>query len=288
MNARQLKWVYLMILALIWGSSFILIKKGLVGLTALQLGSLRILFAAIFLLSVGFKSLAKIPKEKWKYIALTSLFGTFIPAYLFAIAETEIDSSVTAILNSLTPLNTLILGAMAFGISFKRSQVWGVFIGLVGSMLLVFNGAINHPDQNYYYAFLVLIASFCYALNVNFLKKYLSDLSPLSIATGNFAFLLLPTVLILFFTGFFDVIHVEKVQYSILFVMILGVVGTGVTNNLFFKLIQMTSPVFATSVTYLIPVVALFWGFFDNEMLTPVQFFGAFIILIGVYLSAKK
>lgn len=288
MNARQLKWVYLMILALIWGSSFILIKKGLVGLTALQLGSLRILFAAIFLLSIGFKSLAKIPKEKWKYIALTSLFGTFIPAYLFAIAETEIDSSVTAILNSLTPLNTLILGAMAFGINFKRSQVWGVFIGLVGSMLLVFNGAINHPDQNYYYAFLVLIASFCYALNVNFLKKYLSDLSPLSIATGNFAFLLLPTVLILFFTGFFDVIHVEKVQYSILFVMILGVVGTGVTNNLFFKLIQMTSPVFATSVTYLIPVVALFWGFFDNEILTPVQFFGAFIILIGVYLSAKK
>ena len=288
MNARQLKWVYLIILALIWGSSFILIKKGLVGLTALQLGSLRILFAAVFLLVIGFKSLAKIPKEKWKYIALTSLFGTFTPAYLFAIAETEIDSSITAILNSLTPLNTLILGSMAFGINFKKSQVWGVFIGLIGSLLLVFNGAINHPEQNYYYAILVIVASVCYAINVNLLKKYLHDLSPLSITTGNFAFLLLPTLLILFFSGFFDVIHVDAVQHSVLFIMILGVVGTGIANILFFKLIQMSSPVFATSVTYLIPIVAFFWGLLDNEMLTSVQFFGAFIILIGVYLSAKK
>ncbi|MDI1303508.1 MAG: DMT family transporter, partial [bacterium] len=267
MNARQLKWVYLMILALIWGSSFILIKKGLVGLTALQLGSLRILFAAIFLLVIGFKSLVKIPKEKWKYIALTSLFGTFTPAYLFAIAETEIDSSITAILNSLTPLNTLILGAMAFGINFKRSQVWGVFIGLVGSMLLVFNGAINHPEQNYYYAILVIVASVCYAINVKLLKKYMHDLRPLSITTGNFAFLLLPTLLILFFSGFFDVIHVDTVKHSVLFIMILGVVGTGIANILFFKLIQMSSPVFATSVTYLIPIVAFFWGLLDHEML---------------------
>lgn len=288
MNSKQLKWVYLMILALIWGSSFILIKKGLIGLTALQLGSLRIIFAAFFLLLIGFKSLTKIPKQQWKYIALTSLFGTFIPAYLFAIAETQIDSSITAILNSLTPLNTLILGALAFGISFKKSQIWGVFIGLIGSMLLVFNGAINHPDQNYYYAILVLIASICYAVNVNLIKKYLFDLSPLSITTGNFAVLLIPALLILFFSGFFDVIHVEKVQHSILFIMILGVVGTGIANVVFFKLIQMSSPVFATSVTYLIPVVAFFWGLLDNEMLTPVQFFGAFIILIGVYLSAKK
>jgi len=288
MNSKQLKWVYLMILALIWGSSFILIKKGLIGLTALQLGSLRIIFAAVFLLLIGFKSLIKIPKQQWKYIALTSLFGTFIPAYLFAIAETEIDSSITAILNSLTPLNTLILGALAFGISFKKSQIWGVFIGLVGSMLLVFNGAMNHPDQNYYYAILVLIASICYAINVNLIKKYLSNLGALSISTGNFAVLLLPALLILFFSGFSEVIHVESVQHSIVFIMILGVVGTGIANIIFFKLIQMSSPVFATSVTYLIPVVAFFWGLLDNEMLTPVQFFGAFIILIGVYLSAKK
>ncbi|RKS95142.1 EamA-like transporter family protein [Flavobacterium limicola] len=288
MESKQLKWVYLMVLALVWGSSFILIKKGLIGLTALQLGSLRIIFAAVFLILIGFKSLSKIPAYKWKYVALTSLFGTFIPAYLFAIAQTEIDSSVSSILNSLTPLNTLILGALVFGLQFKRNQIFGILIGLIGSALLILNGAIHHPEQNYYYAILVLIASICYAVNVNLIKKYLHDLSPLSITTGNFMVLFFPAFIILFCSGFFEVVHDVKVQESVLFIMVLGVVGTGIANILFFKLIQMSSPVFATSVTYLIPVVAFCWGLLDNEMLTPVQFFGAFIILIGVYLSAKK
>jgi len=288
MESKQLKWVYLIVLALVWGSSFILIKKGLIGLTALQLGSLRIIFAAVFLILIGFKSLSKIPAYKWKYIALTSLFGTFIPAYLFAIAQTEIDSSVSSILNSLTPLNTLILGALVFGLQFKRNQIFGILIGLIGSALLILNGAIHHPEQNYYYAILVLIASICYAVNVNLIKKYLHDLSPLSITTGNFMVLFFPAFMVLFFSGFFEVVHDVKVQESIIFIIILGVVGTGIANILFFKLIQMSSPVFATSVTYLIPVVAFCWGLLDNEMLTPVQFFGAFIILIGVYLSAKK
>lgn len=288
MISKQLKWVYLVVLSLVWGSSFILIKKGLIGLTAFQLGSLRIIFAAIFLLLIGFKSLAKIPRHQWKYIALTSMFGTFIPAYLFAIAQTQIDSSVSSILNSLTPLNTLILGTLAFGLHFRRNQIFGVLIGLIGSALLILNGALHHPEQNYYYAILVLIASICYATNVNLIKKYLSDLTPVSITTGNFLVLLFPATIILFFSDFFEVVQLATVQKSVLFIMILGVVGTGIANILFFKLIQMSSPVFATSVTYLIPVVAFFWGLLDHEMLTPVQFIGAFIILIGVYLSAKK
>lgn len=288
MDSKQLKWVYLITLALIWGSSFILIKKGLVGLTPLQLGSLRILFAAIFLLLIGFKSLAKIPLVQWKYIALTATLGTFVPAYLFAMAQTEIDSSVSSILNSLTPLNTLIFGILAFGLSFRRAQIFGVIIGLIGTFLLIVNGALHHPEQNYYYAILVLIASVCYAINVNLIKKYLSDLSPLSITTGNFLVLFFPALLVLYFSGFFEVIALESVQHSVLFVMILGVMGTGIANIIFFKNIQISSPVFATSVTYLIPVVAFGWGLLDNEMLTPVQFLGAFIILFGVYLSAKK
>ena len=288
MESKQLKWAYLTVLALVWGSSFILIKKGLIGLSALQLGSLRILFAALFLVVIGFKSLSKIPKYKWKYIALTSMFGTFIPAYLFAIAQTQIDSSVSSILNSLTPLNTLILGALVFGLQFKRNQIIGILIGLAGSALLILNGAIHHPEQNYYYAILVLIASVCYAVNVNLIKKYLHDLSPLSITTGNFMVLLLPAFSVLFFTDFFDVVQQEQVRQSVLYIVVLGVVGTGIANILFFKLIQISSPVFATSVTYLIPVVAFCWGLLDNEMLTPVQLVGAFIVLIGVYLSAKK
>lgn len=288
MDSKQLKWVYLITLALIWGSSFILIKKGLVSLTPMQLGSLRIIFAALFLMLIGFKSLAKIPQHQWKYIALTATLGTFIPAFLFSIAQTQMDSSVSAILNSLTPLNTMILGGIAFGLSFKRTQVFGVFIGLIGTFMLIINGALNHPEQNYYYAILIIIASICYAINVNLIKKYLSDLSPLSITTGNFLVLLFPALVVLFFSGFFNVIAVESVQHSVLYIILLGVVGTGIANLIFFKTIQISSPVFATSVTYLIPVVAFGWGLLDSEMLSPIQFLGAFIILFGVYLSARK
>lgn len=288
METKQLKWIYLAILSLIWGSSFILIKKGLVGLTAIQVGSFRIIFAALFLLIVGFKSLRKISRRQWKYVAVTSLFGTFIPAYLFAIAETQVNSSIVAILNSLTPLNTLVLGIIAFGIQFQKRQVLGVFVGLIGCLLLVLSGDSAGGNQNYFYLVLVVIATLSYAINVNLIKKYLHDLNSLSITTGNFAVLLLPALIILSTTDISQKIHFAETQHSILFVMILGVLGTGIANVVFFKLIQMSSPVFATSVTYLIPIVAFFWGLLDNEMLTPIQFFGAFVILIGVYLSAKK
>lgn len=288
MSDNRFKWAFLIVLALIWGSSFMLIKKGLVGLSPLQLGSLRIVFAAFFLVSIGFKSLPSIPRHKWKFILLTGLLGTFIPAFLFAIAQTQISSSVSSILNSLTPLNSLILGMILFGLQYQRRQILGVIIGLIGTALLIFNGAIHHPEQNYFYAILILIASLCYAANVNLIKIYLSDLSPLSISTGNFLLLLFPALLILFFTDFFQVLEQSQVQESVGFVLILGIFGTGIANILFFKLIQISSPVFATSVTYLIPIVAFFWGLLDNEMLTPIQFLGAFIILVGVYLSAKK
>ena len=288
MQTNTLKWLFLTVLALIWGSSFILIKKGLVGLSPLQLGSLRIIFSALFLIIIGFRSITEIKQHQWKYIALTSLFGTFIPAFLFAIAQTQISSSVSSILNSLTPLNTLIIGGLAFGLSFKRTQVFGVIIGLIGTLLLIVNGAMNHPNQNYWYTILVLVASICYATNVNLLKKHLSDVKPLSISTGNFLVMLVPALIVLFSTDFLSVVENAEVQNSIIYIIILGVVGTGIANIIFFKLIQMSSPVFATSVTYLIPVVAFFWGLLDNEMLTPIQFIGAFIILIGVYLSSKK
>jgi drug/metabolite transporter (DMT)-like permease len=288
MQPKDNKWLLLIVLSLIWGSSFILIKRGLVGLNAFQVGSLRILFTATFLLLIGFQSLAKIPSFQWKYIAMTAFFGTFLPVYLFAYAQTQIHSSVSAILNSLTPMNTLILGVLAFGLSFKRAQIIGVLIGFAGSILLVYNGAINHPGQNYFYAIFIIIASLCYATNVNLIKKYLSDLSPMSISVGNFAIMTIPAIIVLSFSGFFDVVHLEKTQHAMIYIAILGIVGTGIANLIFFRLIQISSPVFATSVTYLIPVVAFCWGLLDHETLTPVQFLGAFIILVGVYLASRK
>lgn len=288
MDFKNLKWLFLGVLSLIWGSSFILIKKGLVTLSGFQVGSLRIIFAAIFLLLIGFPNLRKIPKQKWKFIALTSLFGTFIPAFLFAVAQQHISSSVSAVLNSLTPLNTLLLGILAFGMGFKKTQIWGVFVGLLGCIILILSGAANHPEQNYWYAILIIIATVCYALNVNLIKKHLSDLSPLSISTGNFSVMIFPALIILFSTGFFEKSFDFEVQKSIFFIGILGVIGTGIANIIFFKLIQISSPVFATSVTYLIPVVAFFWGILDHETLSITQFFGAFVVLIGVFLASKK
>ena len=288
MDFKNLKWLFLGVLSLIWGSSFILIKKGLVTLSGLQVGSLRIIFAAIFLLLIGFPNLRKIPKQKWKFIALTSLFGTFIPAFLFAVAQQHISSSVSAVLNSLTPLNALLLGILAFGMDFKKTQIWGVFVGLMGCSILILSGAANHPEQNYWYATLIIVATVCYALNVNLIKKHLSDLSPLSISTGNFSVMIFPALIILISTGFFEKTFDIEVQKSIFFIGILGVIGTGIANIIFFKLIQISSPVFATSVTYLIPVVAFFWGVLDHETLSITQFFGAFVVLIGVFLASKK
>ena len=288
MKTNQLKWILLLVLSLIWGSSFILIKKGLEnGLSAYQLGALRILFSALFLIIIGFKSITKIKQFQWKYIALTALFGTFIPAFLFALAETKVSSSICSILNSLTPLNTLIIGSIAFGLSVKRNQFLGVIIGLIGTAILILNG-IHQPSENYYYAVLVIIASICYAINVNLVKRFLSDVKPLSITTGNFLVLLFPAGIILFSSNFTSKIHLIQFQHGLFFIAILGVVGTGIANIIFFKLIQISSPVFATSVTYLIPIVAFFWGLFDNEMLTLLQFFGAFVILIGVYLANRS
>ena len=288
MKLPQLKWIILIALALIWGSSFILIKKGLDGLNPFQLGSLRIIFCAVFLLIIGFNSLKSIALHQWKYIALTSLFGTFIPAYLFAIAQTKVSSSICSILNSLTPLNTLILGAIVFGLNFRRNQIFGIIIGLIGTVVLIFNGRAQGVSEDNSYSVFVLIATVCYATNVNLIKKYLSDMKPLSITTGNFLVMLVPAIFILYFTDFSAKMDLQATQHAMFFVMILGIVGTGVANVIFYKLIQISSPIFASSVTYLIPVVAFLWGIFDNEMLTPLQFLGAFIILIGVYLSSKK
>ena len=288
MKLPQLKWIILIALALIWGSSFILIKKGLEGLNPFQLGSLRIIFCAVFLLIIGFNSLKSIALHQWKYIALTSLFGTFIPAYLFAIAQTKVSSSICSILNSLTPLNTLILGAIVFGLNFRRNQIFGIIIGLIGTAVLIFNGRAQGVSEDNSYSVFVLIATVCYATNVNLIKRYLSDMKPLSITTGNFLVMLVPAIFILYFTDFSAKMDLQATQHAMFFVMILGIVGTGVANVIFYKLIQISTPIFASSVTYLIPIVACLWGILDNEMLTPLQFIGAFIILIGVYLSSKK
>lgn len=283
------KWVYLFVLSLIWGSSFILIKKGLVGLDAYQLGSLRIVMTSLFLFSVGFKSVKQIKKKHWLWIAISGFVSSFFPPFLFALAQEHIDSSVASILNSLTPLATVMVGVLFFRILSTKRQIVGVFIGLLGSILLILAGAEIHAEQNYSFSLLILIATLGYALNVNILKKYLTDISALAVTTGNFLFIFLPALVVLYISGFFEtVFQSEEMQIAVGYIAVLSLFGTALAKVLFNRMIQISSPVFASSVTYTMPIVAVLWGVIDGERFGFMQLIAAGVILIGVYLSNKR
>lgn len=283
------KWIYLLVLSLIWGSSFILIKKGLVGLNPYQLGSLRIVLTSFILFSVGFKRIGEIRTHHWKWIAISGFVSSFFPPFLFAMAQNHIDSAVVSILNSLTPLATVVVGMLAFGVVTTKRQWLGVFIGLSGTVLLILSGAELHPGQKYGYSTLILLASLGYAFNVNIIKKYLSDISALAVTTGNFLCIFLPGLAVLYVSGFFSAISDSvAMQQSALYILILSLIGTALAKVLFNKLIQVSSPVFASSVTYAIPVVALLWGVWDGEGFGWLQGVGALVVLMGVYLSHKR
>ncbi|MGB5941623.1 MAG: EamA family transporter [Leeuwenhoekiella sp.] len=292
MDSEKRKWFYLVVLSLVWGSSYILIKKALIGLDPVQLGVLRILFSAIFLFLIGFGTLRKISSKEWPWVALSAVCGTLLPVFLFAFAQTEIASSVTSILNSLVPLFTIILGYFLFQAKFSGAQVLGVLIGLAGAGLLIFQGAQVNPDQNYWYALLIVIASLCYSANANIVKSKLQGLSSMAITVGNFA-VMLPVVLVMLpFTGVSKTETVTNPAFKqgLIYVGILSLVGTSLAKILFNRLIQISTPVFSTSVTYLIPLVGIFWGVIDGETFTWMQVLAALIILGGVYLvnSNKK
>ncbi len=290
MPTKNLKWIYLILLSLVWGSSFILIKKGLIGLSALQLGSFRIIFASLFLVLVGYKSLLKLTKIQWKWITVSAFIGSFFPVYLFAFAETEIDSAVASILNATTPLLTLIFGVLFFKMAFTQNKTLGVLIGLIGTLGLIFSGAQVNPDQNYLYSGLVIIAAACYAINVNIIKRYMHGISALGITAGNFLVLLIPSLVVLLLTGFSfeNIMKDEVIATSIIYVLILGVIGTGIAMIIFNRLIQISDPVFSTSVTYTIPLVALGWGFLDGEVFSILQLISMVIILLGVFLVNRS
>jgi len=284
------KWMFLIILSLIWGSSFILIKKGLIGLSPVQLGALRILFSAIMIFAFGFHTIKKVTKEQWKWLVISGFIGTFFPAFLFAFAVTEIDSAVTSVLNSLTPLNTILFGFAVFKIASTKRQITGVIIGFIGTAMLIASGAQMNPNQNYFYAGLVVLASILYGLNVNIIKRHLQEVKAITIAFGNFAAIFIPALVVLFSTGFFkeEILNDSQVHIALGYVLVLSVFGTAMAKVMFNKLVQMATPVFASSVTYLIPIVALLWGILDGESFGIMQVIAAGIILLGVYFSNRK
>lgn len=289
MQNTHLRWVYLLGLSFVWGSSFILMKLALRGLTPIQVGALRMIFSSLFLLLIAFSKLKKIHKKHWKYIFLNALLGTFFPVFLFAFAIQHIDSSIVAILNSLTPLNTLILGLVFFGFFFKKIQILGIITGFIGTLFLIITSASLNPQDNYWFSLAVIAASIGYAFNVNILKKYLADLDATAIAVGNFLWVLLPAIIVLVSTGFFSQNILSKpVLPALGYMAVLSVIGTAIAKIFFNRLVQISSPIFASSVTYLIPVVALLWGIWFGESIRFSQILAGGLILGGVYMVHKK
>ena len=283
------KWIYLISLSLIWGTSFILIKKALIGLTPLQLGSLRIIFSSIILFIFAWNTLKLITKKEWKWIIISAFLGSFFPAFLFAFAETEIDSSIASILNSLVPLNTVIIGVIVFKIASSKKQIIGVVVGLIGTYLLIDGGIQLSPDQNYLYAGLVILCSFLYGFNVNIIKKYLNDIPAVTIAAGHFSVIFIPAIIIFSFSGFnTDQVYDPITLKSIGYVLVLSAFGTALAKVLFNKLVQISTAVFASSVTYSLLIVSLFWGILDGELFSINQLMATALIVLGVLLSSRS
>ncbi|MGH1335559.1 MAG: DMT family transporter [Aureispira sp.] len=287
-HSKYLPIFLFIILSLIWGSSFILIKRGLEVYSAGQVGALRVVFSFLVLLPWAIPSLAKIPKDKLGYVALTGFMGNLIPAFLFAKAETSLASSIAGVLNGLTPLFAFIIGIFIFKTAWKKEQLLGLVIGFVGTLGLSFvqaEGALGGMNA---YALLVVLATICYGTNANLLKVKLGKIAPLPLTAVAMLFTGPVALVYLLTTDFLTVIGSTPASWQALgYLAILGILGTAIALVLFNILIQITSTVFATAVTYVIPVIAVLWGLLDGEQLFPLHYVGMVFILLGVYMVNK-
>lgn len=287
---KSLAWVLLIILTLIWGTSFILIKRSLVAFDAAEVGALRMFTAGVVLLPFAFSNLKKVKGKNWSSLFIIGFLGSFIPAFLFAKAETNLDSSLAGVLNALTPIFVLIVGALLFAQRFTKSQVVGIIVGFFGTIFLVFAGSKGSMDGINYYGLFVVLATICYGLNANVIKFRVEGLNALTITSISLGMVTpIALVYLLFFTDVtYQVLNQVEAQKSLMYVSILGVMSTALAMGLFNKLIQITTPIFTSSVTYLIPIVAVIWGIWDGEVLLTGHFIGMFGILTGVYIANRK
>jgi len=277
-------WAILVLLAIIWGSSFILMKKGLAVYSFDQVGTLRISFAFAFIAILGIRFYKHF---EWRYALPLFLVGTIgngIPAFLFTKAETRLDSSIVGILNSLVPLFVVLIGIIWFRLRTTALQVAGILLGLAGAMILMWPNDRFDGAQYWHYGFFAVAATICYAISTNLIKSQLQDMRSLTITVLAFSFVG-PLALAYLITTDFSTKLSEPGAYGAMgYIAILGIIGTAVAVWIFNELIKMTTPIFAASVTYLIPIVAILWGVIDGEQLLPRHFAGVAAILSGIYL----
>lgn len=288
-NHQLFAWILLLILSLIWGSSFILIKKGVSVFLPFQVAALRIFVA--FLVQVPF-ALSKIKavqsKSDWNYLIVSGIFGNLLPSFLFAMAGAKIDSSLSGALNALTPLFTLMTGWYFFRQSVPFVKIMGLIIGLLGSLLLILSRSSSLNVLNIdTHSLLVILATLSYGTNINVLRSKLSHIPSLYVSFLSSLPIGVFTGIILLFSDIELYFSLEGSWQAAGYVAILGIFGTAVGTILFNQLIKISSSLFASSVTYFIPIVALFWGWLDGEQLNLLHFVGIFIVLTGVVLVSN-
>lgn len=287
-GGRLVNWSLFIALCIIWGSSFILMKEGLKTLNAFQVAAVRMVSAGIILLPVGIRQFKNIPKNKIGLILLSAVLGSVIPAFLFCIAETKIDSSLAGFINSFTPIFTIICGVFFFRSTIKQEKIAGILIGFVGMILLFLaNDTINLDYISY--AMLALIAAFSYGFNINMVNRYLKEIGSTNIAAIGFTLSLIPSLIILIATGYFSLpLTNTDVLLSTGAGCALGFFGTALATILFYILLKRAGPLFSSTVPYGIPFVALFWGVLAGERINIWQITGLIIILAGVYMTNRK
>lgn len=282
-------WGILILLSVIWGSSFILMKKALVSFQPIHLAAMRLSLAAIALSPFLIARRADFLKTNIWLLFLVGLVGNGIPAILFFLAQTQISSSLSGVLNSLTPIWTLLIGVLFFTTPYNRSMIWGVFIGFIGASSLIMVGNQSGIQGSIWYAMLIVLATFFYGLSGNIVKKYFQDTPSIVISAGSFLGVGTVSLIYLLFTDFSYVSWQDTgTWYSLGALLVLTLVGTVMATVVFYKLIIETNAVFGSSVAYLMPIVALFWGVIDGESIKLFHLIGLGLILMGVYLIRRK
>lgn len=283
------RWFLLIVLALTWGSSFIMIKKSLLEFSPYEIGSLRVLISGIILSFIGIPVIRKMSKKSIFYVALAGLFGNFLPLYLFPMAQTHISSSLAGVLDSLVPIFVLVIGFIFYGVKTQISQVFGAIIGFFGAATLMYFSESSTEETQIGYALLIVFATVCYAIAALIIKDKLGHLTSIELTASMFSMWAIPAFIILISTGFFTNHESTPETWTAFgFVSILAVVGTTIAIVLYYKLIQDTTAIFASSVSYLLPILAIIWGLLDGEKFSPWYIFSGALILIGVYLIREK
>lgn len=275
-------------MAITWGSSFILIKKSLTVFSPYEIGAFRVGLSGLIFSFIGIPALLKMKRRDTLWIAAAGFFGNFLPMFLFPIAQTKVGSSLAGIINSLEPIFILVLGFMLFGIKSKFTQVIGAIIGFFGAVTLLYFSEMNTAESQLGYTMLMVLASASYAVSALIIKFKLQEVKSIHVSSSVFSIWMVPSFFILIFSGFFSTPINDQSIEALGYMGILSVFGTAIGIALFYKLIQDTSAVFASTVSYLLPIVAVIWGVLDGEKFNFWYLLGAVLILIGIYLIREK